>query len=149
MAEIRKVGLITIQENRVLLCRKRKRKTRLILPGGKREPGESSLETLRRELLEELGDVKLEDPQLLGTYVDKTDGMPGFWPKTIEIELYLGRLRGEPRPKSEIAALVWFGPDDSWETLAPSLSRSIFPDLIERGILAWKSAPADHIGEEP
>ncbi len=135
-AEIRKVGLFTVREGRVLLCRKRHGK--LILPGGKREPGETSLETLHREIAEELGSqVRLIEPTPLGTYIDRTAAEAPETAKTIEIELYGGILRGEPQPSNEIHALLWFGDEDPWLSLAPSLSGQIFPDLIRRGLLHW------------
>lgn len=136
-ADIRKVGLFTVRENRVLLCRKKHGP--LILPGGKREPGETSLQTLTRELREELGDgVRLLEPAPLGVYFDRTARDSTEAPKTIEIELYGGLLQGEPRASNEIQALAWFGATDSWQTLAPSLSGQIFPDLIRRGLLRWE-----------
>ncbi len=55
---IDKVALLTVREGRVLLCRKKYGTSLLILPGGKREAGESSLECLARELEEELGTLR-------------------------------------------------------------------------------------------
>lgn len=136
-ADIRKVGLFAIRENRVLLCRKKQ--GALILPGGKREPGESSLETLTRELREELGgEVRLLEPTPLGVYLDRTASHAAEASKTIEIELYGGVLQGTPRASNEIHTLIWFGAADPWQTLAPSLAGQIFPDLIRRGLLQWE-----------
>ncbi len=131
---IDKVGLLTIRDGRVLLCRKKRGTQLLILPGGKREPGESSLECLARELCEELGEVDAVSPELVGVY---THAAAGEFGKTVRIELYRAELAGEARPRSEIGELVWFGADDDWAALAPSLSEAIFPDLIARGILSW------------
>jgi ADP-ribose pyrophosphatase YjhB (NUDIX family) len=56
---IDKVALLLVRDGKVLLCRKKRGTPLLILPGGKREAEESSLECLARELREELGDVRL------------------------------------------------------------------------------------------
>jgi 8-oxo-dGTP diphosphatase len=128
---IGKVGLLLIRDGKVLLCRKKRGTSLLILPGGKREAGESSLECLERELREELGDVKAVSPDFIGVYVYAA-AEPG---KTVRIELYRAELEGEARALSEIAELVWFGVADDRALLAPSLAEMIFPDLIARGIL--------------
>jgi 8-oxo-dGTP diphosphatase len=129
---IDKVGLLTIRDGRVLLCRKKRGTSLLILPGGKREAGESSLECLARELREELGDVTAVSPELVGVYTHEAAGESL---KIVRIELYRAELSGEARAESEIGELVWFGAADDWARLAPSLTEKIFPDLIARGIL--------------
>jgi 8-oxo-dGTP diphosphatase len=129
---IDKVGLLTIRDGRVLLCRKKRGTSLLILPGGKRELGESSLECLARELREELGDVTAVAPELLGVYTHAAADKG----KIVRIELYRAELTGEARAESEIGELVWFGAADDWSRLAPSLKDAIFPDLILRGILS-------------
>jgi 8-oxo-dGTP diphosphatase len=131
---INKVGLLTIRDGRVLLCRKKRGTALLILPGGKREAEESSLECLARELREELGDVAAVSPELVGVYTHAAAGEPT---KIVRIELYRAELTGEARAQSEIGELVWFGAGDDWAMLAPSLAEAIFPDLMAHGILAW------------
>jgi 8-oxo-dGTP pyrophosphatase MutT (NUDIX family) len=129
---IDKVGLLTIRDGKVLLCRKKRGTSLLILPGGKREEGESSFECLARELREELGDVVAVGPELVGVYTHAAAGGTG---KIVRIELYRAELTGEARAQSEIGELVWFGAGEDWTGLAPSLAEAIFPDLIARGIL--------------
>lgn len=131
---IEKSGLLLVRDGRMLLCRKKRGTQLLILPGGKREPGESALECLARELREELGDVTAITPELMGIYEHEAAGAPG---KMVRIELYRAELEGEPRAQSEIAELIWFGAGDDRARLAPSLAKNIFPDLIARGVLAW------------
>lgn len=131
---IDKVGLLTIREGRVLLCRKKRGTSLLILPGGKREAGESSLECLARELREELGAVTAVSPELTGVYTHQAAGANK---KMVRIELYRADLAGDAHAQSEIGELVWFGSRDDWTTLAPSLADVIFPDLVRRGILHW------------
>jgi 8-oxo-dGTP diphosphatase len=129
---IDKVGLLLIRDGKVLLCRKKRGTSLLILPGGKREAGESSLECLARELREELGDVRAVSPELTGVYTHAAAGDAG---KIVRIELYRAELEGEARAQSEIGELAWFGVADDRALLAPSLAELIFPDLIARGIL--------------
>jgi 8-oxo-dGTP diphosphatase len=134
MADIHKVGLLAIRGGRILLCRKKRGTPLLILPGGKKEPGESSLECLEREVREELGGVRLERIERIGVYRDRAAPPQS---RTIEIELYRAELLGEPAPHNEIAGLVWFGETDGRSQLAPSIANTILPDLLARGILPW------------
>jgi 8-oxo-dGTP pyrophosphatase MutT (NUDIX family) len=137
MADIHKIGLLTVRDDGcVLLCRKKRGTALLILPGGKPEPAETSLECLRRELREELGAVEPRELEYLGTY---TDVAAGEVARTLQIELYKGTLEGTPMASAEIGELVWFGEKDDPALLAPSLRNRVFPDLIARGILPWES----------
>lgn len=132
MANIEKVGLFYVRNNRVLLCRKKTLTSLLILPGGKLEPGETAEECLERECREELGDVSVRKLQRLGTYESPAAGEPN---KTVTIHLFKADLIGTPKPQAEIAELVWFAPGDDPALLAPSLRYVVFPDLRLRGVI--------------
>jgi 8-oxo-dGTP diphosphatase len=132
-----KVGLLTVRDGKILLCRKRHTTSLLILPGCCREPGESAMDCLSRELREELGDVITTAIELVGIYTDRAAGSTPAQPKTVRIELYQAELIGEPTPHSEIAELVWFGEQDDRSQLAPSIAQKILPDLLVRAILPW------------
>jgi 8-oxo-dGTP pyrophosphatase MutT (NUDIX family) len=134
MADYEKVGLIAVRGGRVLLCRKRTLTSKLILPGGRYEAGETAETCLRRELREELGDVDVDGLAFLGSYEDAAASDDPAERKTVRIDLYRGALRGEPRPCSEIVELVWFGPEDDPAQLSPILVNIIFPDLHARGV---------------
>jgi 8-oxo-dGTP diphosphatase len=127
---IRKIGLMMVRDNRLLLCRKRYGTTLLILPGGKPETGESEEQALEREIREELG-VGVSAIEHFGTYEDDAAGDP----RRVRISLYTGVLSGEPAASGEIAELVWFGAGDDGQLVSPSLRRQILPDLVQRGIL--------------
>lgn len=100
-------AVITDTRGRVLLVRKRGSAT-FIQPGGKREGGESALQTLARELREELG-VRLHDgsAELLGTYEDYAVNEPG---RRVRAEVYRVQVDGEPMPGAEIQELRWLDP---------------------------------------
>jgi 8-oxo-dGTP diphosphatase len=132
-----KVGLLAVRDGKILLCRKKHTTSLLILPGGCREPGESALDCLSRELREELGDVGVNGAELVGVYTDRAAGAETGPPKTVRSELYSAELTGEPVACSEIAELVWFGEGDNRDQVAPSIANKILPDLLARGILLW------------
>ncbi len=142
MADYNKVGLLTLQDDRFLMCRKNHTTSKLILPGGCIEPGESPLDCLKRELREELGDVSVTNLLYLGTYRDRAASDNPTVVKSLEIQLYQGDLTGEPVPHSEIVELVWFGSESGWDSLTPIMIHRILPDLLKRGILPWHISPA-------
>ena len=100
-------AVITDRHGRVLLVRKRGSAT-FIQPGGKREAGEAALQTLARELREELG-VRLVEAsaRLLGTFEDVAVNEPG---RRVRAEVYRVQVLGEPLPGAEIAELRWLDP---------------------------------------
>lgn len=137
MADFNKVGLLLMNGESFMLCRKRGLNAGLILPGGRVEQGESSQQCLERELNEELGDVQLVDAEFIGSYEDIAASNDPSEHKTVRIELYSGLLTGEPRPNSEIEELIWYGPSSDPAQMTPILKNRILPDLISRGILKW------------
>jgi 8-oxo-dGTP diphosphatase len=125
--EITKIGLAVMDGDRVLLVKKRGSDF-LILPGGKPEKNETDVQTLSRELDEELG-CRLVCDQLtfLGTFSDEAAGMPGV---NVTVRLYAGSLVGTPIPHAEIDSIVWWTPTERYRSvLAPSLKNSILPFL--------------------
>jgi 8-oxo-dGTP diphosphatase len=138
MADFEKAGLLTIRDGRVLLCRKKHTTSLLILPGGVKEPGETAETCLRREVREELGDVELGPLRHLGDYHSPA-AIPG---KTVQVELFAGDLKGVPQATSEIKELIWFGRNDDYLLLAPSLRDLIFPDLVKQGIIVSSGGKA-------
>jgi 8-oxo-dGTP pyrophosphatase MutT (NUDIX family) len=137
MADFNKIGALILRGDRLLLCRKRRDTSKLILPGGRIEAGETDLECLTRELREELGSVALANAEYVGTYEDRAALDDPAAVKTLRIVLYRGDLVGTPTPGSEIVEVVWFGPDSDVAELSPVLVRRILPDLLLRGILTW------------
>jgi 8-oxo-dGTP diphosphatase len=136
--EIIKIGLAVIDGDRLLLVRK-KGLDLLILPGGKPQENESDVQTLSRELEEELGCCLVVDQlKFLGTFSDEAAGMPGV---KVTIKLYMGGLIGTPIPHSEIESIVWWTQTAHLESsLAPSLRNSILPFLHN---LAWGDSRAE------
>jgi 8-oxo-dGTP diphosphatase len=149
VADFNKVGALILRGDRLLLCRKNQGTSKLILPGGRIEAGESDLECLARELREELGEVTLRNVEYVGAYEDRAAFDDPAIVKTLRIALYRGDLVGTPTPASEITEVVWFGPDSDVAELTPIFIHRILPDLLSRGILPWSArrGPGPRRGE--
>jgi mutator protein MutT len=93
-------------------------------PGGKREPGESCAECLRRELNEELG-VEVE-------VLDLVQAVTHDYPdKRVHLELYRCRLtRGEPRALDG-PAIRWVSRDELSQYEFPPADAQLLRTLLD------------------
>ena len=129
MRKILKIGLAVKDGDRFLLVKKRGAHL-FILPGGKPEAGEEDLETLRREIWEELGcSLDANSVAFLGSF---TDVAAETTEATVTVRLYAADLVGQPSPRSEIEMLKWVGHQEDESILAPSLRNKILPFLFSR-----------------
>lgn len=125
---INKVGIAVVEDGKILVVRKRGTDV-FILPGGKPEGDESDLETLARELDEELG-CSMEHPDLNGVFVDNAAELSD---SVVVVRLYTAKLVGDPKPQSEIEELSWTSLDGLCSRpLAPSIKNKIIPYLRKR-----------------
>lgn len=114
-------------DNRLLLVRKRNTRA-FMLPGGKREPGESAHEALRRELLEELElSLPAEALSPLGSFRAAAANEPDTW---VEAQVFVARLEQPVAPAAELEELAWLAPGQPLpDTLAPLLREQVLPAL--------------------
>lgn len=107
---IDKIGLLHIVDQRVLVARSYG-KSVWYIPGGKRDAGESDLDTLTREVREELGtEVKIDTAVRYGEFHAAADGKANG--TTVRVTCYRAGLRQTPFPSAEIEELAWFGVTD-------------------------------------
>lgn len=108
-----------------------------MLPGGKREPGESAAECARRECREEVGAVlDLDRLRWLGRFVAPAANEIGY---VVDSQVFVHPPVVISGPSAEIAAVRWLDRDTDPlpEDLAPMLQFKVLPALAGEA-----SAPA-------
>jgi 8-oxo-dGTP pyrophosphatase MutT (NUDIX family) len=128
---IDKVAWIHVVDRR-LLCARNAGRERFYLPGGKREPGESDVETLVREVDEELAvTVDPATAAYIGTFEAladaRTDGL------VVRMTCYTAHHEGTLTPSCEIDELAWLTTADGDRVSA--VDRLVLAHLRAAGLL--------------
>ncbi len=114
----------------LILCARPRAKGIFYVPGGKREGTETDLQTLLREIAEELTVALLpETVRHVGTY---QASQPPFG-TVVRMSCYRGAYRGTLAASSEIDELAWFGYADRHRV--PPVDQLLFDDLQASGEL--------------
>ena len=128
---IDKVAWLELADGAILSTRS-KGKDVYYLPGGKREPGESDVDTLTREVLEEVA-VSI-DPSTAaheGTFTAQAHGHAAG--VEVRMTCYSARFEGTPKASSEIEEIRWLTYADR-ERVSP-VDQLIFDHLHVSGRL--------------
>jgi 8-oxo-dGTP pyrophosphatase MutT (NUDIX family) len=125
------VAWVRIEGGRIL-CARPRGKDVFYIPGGKREGAETDLETLLREVEEELTVRLVPDTVAhVGTYEAGLPGAAGDC--VVRMSCYTGEYRGTLAASSEIEETAWFSYAD--RPLVPPVDRLLFDDLRASGRL--------------
>lgn len=126
---LEKVAWVHIVDRRLLVGRNRGA-SRFYLPGGHREPGESDLQTLSREVTEELGVIiKPETVSHVGTYQALRDGRDDL----LTYIAYTAGHDGLIAARSEVKELAWVTSADG--DRVTDAVRQVMTTLVDRGEL--------------
>jgi len=129
METIVKIGLVATNDDGHLLVVRKHGGVTFILPGGKVEEDETDIQTLARELPEELGVTLAPGATSMGTFGAIAADMPTHM---VMVRAYRGTFVGEPSPQAEIAELRWIDPAAPDVPIAESISNGILPALRRR-----------------
>lgn len=130
---IYKVALAIFKDKKMLQVRTKKQTEVFYTLGGKIEKGESDIECIKREVKEELGcEIDEKSLKYLTTFEDVAHGKPGM----LNIKMYKGSLKGEPKPSSEIVEIGWFDTSSDPKNLSVIGKRTIFPWLKKSGYIS-------------
>jgi 8-oxo-dGTP pyrophosphatase MutT (NUDIX family) len=115
-------------QGRLLLVRKRGTQA-FMLPGGKREAGETAIAALQRELLEELNlSLPVEAFEVLGQFQAPAANEPDTW---IDAAIFVAPLNQPVAAAAELEELAWLdlqAPER--DDLAPLLRLHVLPRLL-------------------
>ncbi|MGO4617510.1 NUDIX domain-containing protein [Nocardia sp. 2YAB30] len=124
------VAWVRIEGGRIL-CARPRGKDIFYIPGGKREGGETDLQTLLREIEEELTVALLPATVAhVGTYEAVHE--PGST-LVVRMSCYTADYRGTLAASSEIEEVAWFSYAD--RSLVPPVDQLLFDDLVHAGRL--------------
>lgn len=131
MKTIDKIAYLCLCGGKILATRS-KGKDKYYLPGGKREGNETDMETLVREVKEELTVDIVEDTAVFyGVFEAQAHGKAEG--VNVKMTCYTAEYTGTLRADSEIAEIAWLTSADIEQV--SSVNKLIFADLKEKGLL--------------
>ncbi len=131
MKEIDKIALIEI-ENGKILSTKSKGKNKYYIPGGKRENSETDVQTLIREIKEELSvDIIQESIEYVGTFKAQSDGATDGI--IVKMTCYQANYIGDIKADNEIEEIRWLNFSDL--EIISEVDKIIFKHLKDKGLL--------------
>ena len=131
MNVIDKVAFLYLMDGKILSTRS-KGKDKYYIPGGKREANETDIETLVREVKEELSvDIIESSARFYGIFEAQAHGKAEG--VTVKMTCYTADFTGELKADSEIAEIVWLTTNDI-ESVSP-VDKLIFADLNKKGLM--------------
>lgn len=132
--DIHKSGGIIIKDRKLLITRA-KGKDFFIAPGGKLEEGETALEALKRELLEELS-ISFEDENAI-VFDTFYAPMLSDTSKTVRMDVFtINKYSGAIKISSEIEELKWVNSEWLKGLKSPSIfDEYVIPKLKQVGLI--------------
>lgn len=134
-ADIHKAGAVLLDGLGNFLVTRSVGKTIFIAPGGKLEVGETALQALAREMIEEVQvTVNTDTAEHLGTFTAVAAGQES---KIVKMDVYIVRdSTGIPIPTSEVEEIRWINSQTQGIELGSIFEHDVMPLLKERGLIA-------------
>ena len=131
MQIIDKIAWIHLSDRKVLAARSRG-KSKYYIPGGKRDNGEQDIETLVREVREELGvEIISGSAKYYGIFEAQADGKSEG--VTVKVTCYTADFSGALRASSEIEEIAWLDSSDT-DAVSP-VNGLILTDLKGKSLI--------------
>lgn len=128
---IDKLAYVYIEDGKLLMSMSKGKDTWYI-PGGKRERGETDLETLTREVKEELAvEIVQESAKKYGVFEAQAHGKPKG--TMVRMTCYMADFIGVLKASSEIEKIVFMGYNQ--KDKSSPVDHLIFDDLHQKGLL--------------
>lgn len=125
--DIYKSGGVLVKDRKFLVVRE-KGKDVFVAPGGKLDPGETSLQALVREMMEEVQiTISESDVELFGTFYAQAAGNES---KTLKMDVYLiHNYQGEISPAAEIEEMMWIDTSTTGVLIGSIFEHDVMPKL--------------------